>query len=54
MYIQNSNEKYELLTFENIPKTIPQIKKPNKEEAIKNMCPPFFCLNLICFKNITL
>ena len=42
MYIQNSNEKYELLTFENIPKTIPQIKKPNKEEAIKNMCPPFF------------
>ena len=41
MYIQNSNEKYELPKFENIPQTIPQIEKPNKEEAIKNMCPPF-------------
>ena len=37
MYIQNSNEKYELPKLENIPKTIAQIEKPNKEEAIKNI-----------------
>ena len=37
MYIQNSNEKYELSKPENIPKTIAQIEKPNKEEAIKNI-----------------
>ena len=37
MYIQNSNEKHELPKLENIPKTIAQIEKPNKEEAIKNI-----------------
>ena len=37
MYIQNSNEKYESPKLENIPKTITQIEKPNKEEAIKNI-----------------
>ena len=37
MYIQNSNEKYELPKLENISKTIAQIEKPNKEEAIKNI-----------------
>ena len=37
MYIQNSNEKYELPKVENIPKTMAQIKKPTKEEAIKNI-----------------
>ena len=36
MLIQNSNEKYELPKLENIPKTIAQIEKPNKE-AIKNI-----------------
>ena len=35
MYIQNSNEKYELPKLENISKIIAQIEKPNKEEAIK-------------------
>ena len=35
MYIQNS--KYQLPRLENIPKTIAQIEKPNKEEAIKNI-----------------
>ena len=37
MYIQNSNEKYELPKLENISKIIAQIEKPNKEEAIKNI-----------------
>ena len=37
MYIQNSNENYELPKLENIPKTIAQIEKPNKGGAIKNM-----------------
>ena len=37
MYIQNPNEKYELPKVENIPKTMAQIKKPTKEEAIKNI-----------------
>ena len=37
MYIQNSNENYELPKLENIPKTIVQIEKPNKGGAIKNM-----------------
>ena len=37
MYIQNSNEKYELPKLENIPKTTAQIEKSNKEEAIKNI-----------------
>ena len=37
MYIQNSNEKYELPKLENIPKTIAHIEKPNKGEAIKNI-----------------
>ena len=51
MYIQNS--KYQLPRLENIPKTIAQIEKPNKEEAIKNIRTRF-CLNLVCFENITL
>ena len=37
MYIQNSNEKYGLPKLENIPKTIAQIEKPNKEEATQNI-----------------
>ena len=37
MHIQNSNEKYELPKLENILKTIAQIKKPNKEEAVKDI-----------------
>ena len=37
MYIQNSNEKYELPKIDNIPKPIAQIEKPKKEEAIKNI-----------------
>ena len=37
MYIQNSNENYELPKLENIPKNIAQIEKPNKGGAIKNM-----------------
>ena len=37
LYIQNSNENYELPKLENIPKTIAQIEKPNKGGAIKNM-----------------
>ena len=37
MYIQNSSEKHKLPKLENIPKTIAQIEKPNKEEAIKNI-----------------
>ena len=41
MYIQNSNEKYELPKLEKIPKTIAQIEKPNKEEGIKNLCTRF-------------
>ena len=37
MHIQNSNERYELPKLENITKTIAQIEKPNKKEAIKNI-----------------
>ena len=35
--IQNSNEKCELPKLGNIPKTIAQIEKPNKDEVIKNI-----------------
>ena len=37
MYIQNSSERFELPKLENITKTIAQIEKPNKKEAIKNI-----------------
>ena len=37
MYIQNSSEKHKLPKLENIPKTIAQIEKPNKEEATKKI-----------------
>ena len=37
MYIQNSNEKYELPKLENITKTTAQIEKSKKEQAIKNI-----------------
>ena len=43
VYIQNSNEKYELPKLENIPKAIAQIEKPNKEEVIKNI---FTCFSV--------
>ena len=41
IYIQNSNEEYELPKLENIQKTIAQIEKPSKEEAIKNILTRF-------------
>ena len=36
MHIQSSDKKYDLPKLKNIPKTIAQIKKPDKGEAIKN------------------